>query len=135
VIPATAVGRAKGKSIKPSMILRPGNEYLSRTHAIRSPKIEFTAAAIKEVLKDTLREASTLGEETISQNDFHPILELLTKTIETGIKTSKLRYSKEKPIVIPNPGITLGCFNLSGLIIEFINPPQKDSGTVLGLYW
>lgn len=50
---ATAVGRANGSSMMPSMILFPGNLYLTRTHARMSPITAFISDAINAVDKLT----------------------------------------------------------------------------------
>ena len=46
-IPATAVGRAKGSSIIPSISLLPGKSYFTSTHARTVPIIPFITAAAK----------------------------------------------------------------------------------------
>ena len=46
-IPATAVGRAKGSSIIPSISLLPGKSYFTSTHARIVPIIPFITAAAK----------------------------------------------------------------------------------------
>ena len=48
MIPATAVGKAKGNSSIPSKNLFPKKSYLTSTHAKITPKTQFTAAAINE---------------------------------------------------------------------------------------
>ena len=48
-MPATAVGIAKGSSIRPSNSLFPGKSYLTSTHASISPNTTLTNAAIKDV--------------------------------------------------------------------------------------
>jgi len=83
------------------------------------------AAAKKDVLKDIFREASTLSEEAMLQNSAGPIFVLFRKTIDKGIKTSRVRYNKEKPIVIPKPGITPFRFIRNDLMIEFMNSPLR----------
>jgi len=96
-IPATAVGRAKGKSIKPSTSFLPQKSYLSKTHARRSPKTTFIAAAKKDVPKDILSEASTLSEETISQNLSRPIGHCLGKPLTQGLN-QQVRYVRVNPM-------------------------------------
>ena len=44
-MPATAVGRAKGRSTSPSSKRLPGKWYRSNTHASSSPNTALTAAA------------------------------------------------------------------------------------------
>ena len=48
VIPATAVGSAKGSSRSPSKNLFPKKSYFTRTQAKIKPKMQFTTAAKKE---------------------------------------------------------------------------------------
>ena len=48
VIPATAVGKAKGNSNIPSKNLFPKKSYFTSTHAKTTPKIQFIMAATNE---------------------------------------------------------------------------------------
>ena len=52
-MPATAVGRAKGRSVAASMRRLPGNSYRAKIHAARNPKSPLIRAAISEMPKLT----------------------------------------------------------------------------------
>ena len=53
-IPAMEVGSAKGRSMSPSMILRPGNRQRTNTQLKIRPNTPLMAAAMREQPKLTL---------------------------------------------------------------------------------
>ena len=67
VMPATAVGRANGRSTSPSTSRRPGNEYRVSTQATSSPKTALTSAAAKDAPKLSRNAARVRGSVTICQ--------------------------------------------------------------------
>src|ERR1019366_2383767 len=104
VSPATAVGRAKGKSTKPSNSRRPGNRYRTRTHASKLPKAALSKAAAKEAprLKRYAARARALVARCHNCDQDRP--SALSDSTAIGISTRTLRYRTVNPRVIPKPG-------------------------------
>ena len=72
VIPATAVGKAKGNSNIPSKNLFPKKSYFTSTHAKITPKIQFIMAAMNEqptLVKSALKTAFSVISCQNSEGD------------------------------------------------------------------
>ena len=68
VIPATTVGRAKGRSITELTMRLPGKLSLTRTQAIAVPVTTLTATTITAAMSVSFRAAIACGEVTADQN-------------------------------------------------------------------
>jgi hypothetical protein len=90
-MPATAVGRANGKSTIASTILRPGNRYRTSTHATSSPKTVLINAATRDAPKVTRYEAMTRGSVTVAQSTDPDRSAVRAKMVARGSNTTRLR--------------------------------------------
>ena len=113
-MPATAVGNAKGISIRPLIIIFPGNSYRTSTHAIKTPKTTLIIAAIHDVPILVANAYNTLGA-VISRHHSSIGIVVANHTIDDrGINTNNEIMESVIPNVIPNPGISvfsLGAIN------------------------
>ena len=89
-MPATAVGRANGKSMRASRMFFPGNEYRVRTHAISTPKPALMSAAAKEVVTVSCSDFSTRASLKTFQIPSAPNEAVQINTIDKGITTIAL---------------------------------------------
>ena len=105
-MPATAVGRAKGSSIRPSIILFPGKEYRTRVHARMRPKTQFIMAAMKEHKILVIKAFSTLESVIIDINVLGERRREHKSTDANGISIKTDSMAMVIPRVKPNPGIT-----------------------------
>src|SRR5882724_9951833 len=104
-MPATAVGRAKGRSTTASTNRFPGNSYRASTHPTSKPATALIPAAVSEAPIVKRYDASTRGVVAASQKCVQPMDALLKKTALKGIKTIKLKYVSANPRDSPNPGM------------------------------
>ncbi len=105
-MPATAVGKAKGSSIRPPIICLPGKEYLTKVHARISPKKQLITAAIKEHRMLVPKAFSTLESVIMAINVEGGSLKEQTRTDASGIIINIESIKIVIPRVSPNPGIT-----------------------------
>ena len=108
VIPATAVGRAKGSSIRPSIILFPGKEYRTKVQARMRPKRLLITAAIKEHKMLVPKAFTTLESVIIDQKAEGDNRRERTNTDARGISMKIESIKTVIPRVRPKPGIM--CF-------------------------
>src|SRR6266849_10042473 len=91
VMPATAVGRAKGRSTRLLMSCRPGNRYRTSTQARSRPKTTLMLAAANDVPKLSLYAARARGAVAIAQNWAGETDAAFNTKAANGTRTSKLR--------------------------------------------
>ena len=109
-MPATAVGRANGSSINPSIKRFPGNSYLTSVHAIITPNILLIIAATSEHPILVTNAFLTLSLVIVSINSAGDSFNEYTRTDTSGISTITDNIVITMPIFSPNPGITLVLF-------------------------
>ena len=68
VMPATAVGSAKGSSMNPSKIRFPGKSYLTNVHATISPNTALSTAATNEQPMLVRKAFRTFGFQSSAKN-------------------------------------------------------------------
>src|SRR5215208_2992905 len=103
-MPATAVGNAKGRSTMASISRRPGIGYRTSTQATSTPKTTFNDAANADALIVRRYDASARGVVTMPQNCPGVSVAVLMNTPQSGMRTSRDRYSTVSPSVGPKPG-------------------------------
>src|SRR5215211_1680180 len=92
VIPATIVGRAKGRSIRALTTRLPGNWSRTRTQAIRVPMTTFPAATSSATAKVRRRAARAWGWVAAAQKAAQPSRVERQITAVRGRTTIRLRY-------------------------------------------
>ena len=90
-MPATAVGKAKGRSTAASTCRRPGKSYLTSAQATTTPITTLTAAAAKATPKLSLKAARTRGSSTVAQNPLQPCSQGRAIRAASGMSTIALR--------------------------------------------
>ena len=84
-MPATAVAGGKGRSIKASTILRPGNSEAHQAPGDDEANTRLMSAAISEAPNDSLQDASRRGEvAAVPECSSKPWLADLVKTAASG---------------------------------------------------
>src|SRR5215208_1619691 len=97
VIPATIVGRAKGRSMRALTTRLPGNWSRTRTQAIRVPMTTFPAATSSETAKVRRRAARAWGWVAAAQKAAQPSRLERHTTAVSGRTTIRLRYRVTVP--------------------------------------
>src|SRR5215216_1192566 len=97
VIPATIVGRAKGRSTRALTTRWPGNRSRTRTQAIRVPITTFPAATSSETAKVRRRAARAWGWVAAAQKEAAPSRDERHSTAASGSRTTRLRYRVTVP--------------------------------------
>ena len=105
VIPATAVGSAKGSSIIPSISRLPGKSYLTSTHARITPKTQLTTAAINAHPILVTKDCTTFGLVIKLRNSCPDKRKEYASTDARGIKMIRDSMATVIPMLSPNPGI------------------------------
>ena len=106
-IPATAVGKANGSSIIPSIKRLSGNVYFTSTHASTTPITALISDATNAVTKLTLKLDKTLSRVIVSMISLKLICAENTTSDASGISTTTLKIVSVMPVVRPKPGMTL----------------------------
>ena len=91
VIPATAVGSAKGRSMSASTMRRPGKSYRTSTHATSMPNTAFTVAAASDAPRLNLYEATTRGSVIVSTNTGQLVVAVFIGSVISGTSTISVR--------------------------------------------
>ena len=97
MIPATTVGRAKGRSITEFTIRLPGKLSLTRTQAIAVPVTTLITTTITEAMRVSFRARIARGEVSDVQNASSPPPVDLATRAAIGIRTMRLRYAVTRP--------------------------------------
>ncbi len=90
-MPATAVGRANGRSTSESTRRLPGNGYRTSTQATISPNTALTVAAISDAPILSLYDATTCGLLIVVQNASHVIVAVRAGSVINGMMTMRHR--------------------------------------------
>ena len=97
MIPATTVGRAKGRSITEFKIRLPGKLSLTRTQAIAVPVITLITTTMTETTRISFRAETARGEVRDVQNPSSPPPVDFATRAAIGIRTMRLRYAVTRP--------------------------------------
>src|SRR3954447_4515256 len=97
VIPATTVGRAKGRSITPLSAAFPGNLSRTRTHAITVPAKTLMTTTISDAITVHLSAHQASGFEMAFQNALQPPSVDCATRAAIGISTMMVRYAPTRP--------------------------------------
>src|SRR5215207_1293589 len=97
VIPATIVGRAKGRSMRALTTRLPGNWSRTSTQAIKVPMTTFPAATSSETAKVRRRAARAWGWVAAAQKAAQPSRVERHTTAVSGRTTTRLRYRVTVP--------------------------------------
>src|SRR5829696_7743155 len=97
VIPATIVGRAKGRSMRALTTRLPGNSSRTSTQAISVPMTTFPAATSSDTAKVRRRAARAWGWVAAAQKAAQPSRPERQTTAVRGRTTTRLRYRVTVP--------------------------------------
>src|SRR4029077_11256323 len=111
-MPATAVGKAKGRSTSESNRRLPGKLYRTSTHATRTPNTRLIRAPISDAPKVRRYEATARGDAAMCQNCAQLSDDAFKKVAANGIRTIRLRYNTVNPSASPKPGRLLRFLNV-----------------------
>src|SRR5512132_2503164 len=106
VIPATIVGRAKGRSIRALTTRLPGNWSRTSTQAMTVPIPAFPAATSSETMNVKRRAARAWGWVAASQKAAQPSRPERHTTAVSGRTTIRLRYRVTVPRSSAAPPLT-----------------------------
>src|SRR4029453_5037870 len=107
VIPATIVGRAKGRSIRALTSRLPGKSSRTRTQAMTVPMATFQPATSSETARVRRSAATAWGWVAAAQKEAAPSRDDRHSTAARGGRTTRLRYRVTVPRSSAAPPLTL----------------------------
>src|SRR5918994_790474 len=107
--PATIVGSANGRSIRPLTIRLPGNSSRTSTQAISVPITASIAATISDTIRVRRIAATACGAVTASQNASTPPSNERTTTAASGIRAIRVSQATERPPATSGPAAISAC--------------------------